>query len=420
MKKLPFSSTKKEMESSPSLSSVKLKKEGPTSLSTISSQGLFNLKAELLQNETWKQTKQQRLFNTPSNSSSSSSSSSLTNSVVTKQLDKTKFIPVPSSSSSSLSFLKKKVNKSELKSKKHRSLIQLNEEKETDLVHASLSQEEWTKVQIKLIQKQTLYETLCQTGGHGVGKDGRKEDGGQGKDLPFDEHLVRFGTKPIPIHAPLPLRGVEKDQDQLQDQDHGGLGIKKEEEEDPWMEVEDEFGRTRHLKVSEFQAFQQERLALKEEEEEIEKKKKGKGMVEGGWPISSSSTYYPSTPLHFDASLEVRTLGVSFYQFSQHEEERALQMEALKKQRMDTLRHRALSKHPKKMDTMEHDATLGIEVTYDQDHDQENLPLPRWVVELEHRKKCILQKRVQKLGSSPGQEKEEEGSGSRVRWLTDL
>ncbi|KAI9204498.1 uncharacterized protein BJ171DRAFT_505959 [Polychytrium aggregatum] len=107
---------------------------------------------------------------------------------------------------------------------------------------------------------------------------------------------------------------------------------------DPWIEVIDEFGRNRVVRRS-------------------EARKEGmRPVVEGAFDDGDDEM--PDTesreskqaelerlmrtddPLRYDASNEVRNLGVSFYQFSKSEVQRHRQMEALKQLREETIQRR--------------------------------------------------------------------------------
>ncbi|KAI8610583.1 hypothetical protein BC830DRAFT_730664 [Chytriomyces sp. MP71] len=138
------------------------------------------------------------------------------------------------------------------------------------------------------------------------------------------------------------------------DAEDGALGgiAEAEEDEDPWIEATDSFGRTRILRRS-----QAEKL-----------KQTGPAYVVAGFAsaseASSDQNYTPELlsedmrrelarqeweqqamaeikdplppPKHYDPQREIRNLGVGFYGFSQDDDERKRQMDALNALRKDT------------------------------------------------------------------------------------
>lgn len=89
--------------------------------------------------------------------------------------------------------------------------------------------------------------------------------------------------------------------------------VKEPFDEDRWIEYEDEFGRTRVTKLSQFRQLQ------REHEE-----------VNNFFRLNS----------HYDGDAEIRNKGVAFYQFARDEEERQRQMSELKKLREETVEKR--------------------------------------------------------------------------------
>ncbi|CAG8497185.1 5793_t:CDS:10 [Ambispora leptoticha] len=140
-------------------------------------------------------------------------------------------------------------------------------------------------------------------------------------------------------------------------------------EEDPWVEYVDEFGRTRVARKSqvpkepspplpsssnnmsleddnEYQPtmmsadmyMEQERLRW--EKEALEELKRG--------------------PQHYDETKEIRTKGVGFYRFSKDEQERQEQMRALKEMRNETLQKRALKQNIKDKRKLQLEARMAL------------------------------------------------------------
>lgn len=97
----------------------------------------------------------------------------------------------------------------------------------------------------------------------------------------------------------------------------------KEEAEDPWVEFEDEFGRTRIVRQSELPSHQQH--SSDSEEEEFEMKRPG----HDGFGDRSNID-------HYEADREIRTKGVGFYSFSKTEHERQEQLAKLNALRAET------------------------------------------------------------------------------------
>ncbi|KAI8375143.1 hypothetical protein BD560DRAFT_392837 [Blakeslea trispora] len=94
-----------------------------------------------------------------------------------------------------------------------------------------------------------------------------------------------------------------------------------EQDDDPWVEYEDEFGRTRVVRQSQLP----EKQPLEESEEE-----------EDEGPLYDFSKSDRTNMNHFEADREIRTKGVGFYQFSKDEDERQAQLDKLNKLRQET------------------------------------------------------------------------------------
>ncbi|KAF9223858.1 hypothetical protein BS17DRAFT_817471 [Gyrodon lividus] len=137
-----------------------------------------------------------------------------------------------------------------------------------------------------------------------------------------------------------------------------------EEEDDPIIEYEDEFGRLRTSKRSEVPRHLLPRSQNEEEADDVD-------VIRN--PVNFFPVYEPSAervkaveeelaeadnPLsaHYDASREVRAKGAAFYQFSADEETRKQQMEELRAAREETKKTRedlgALDVRPGEMEGM--------------------------------------------------------------------
>ncbi|KAI8997724.1 hypothetical protein BDB01DRAFT_846343 [Pilobolus umbonatus] len=107
---------------------------------------------------------------------------------------------------------------------------------------------------------------------------------------------------------------------------------KEEEEDDPWVEYEDEFGRTRVVRRSEVPV----RSPSPESEEEFYMPRPSYEREDGG-PDGSTLN-------HYDVTREIRTTGVGFYRFSTDDEERQAQFEKLQQLRQETENARKTAK----------------------------------------------------------------------------
>ena len=182
---------------------------------------------------------------------------------------------------------KLKLSKPIFKDKK----VDLNEEERNKL------EQSW----VSLSQKAALYDELRQKGGMS------EED---------DDVLVDFVGKTI--------------QD-IKD----GTKFKPVKKGD-WVEVADEFGRTRIMRKEEAEELQREvDKKLAEENEGYPGDNEGDGNPDAE-RIPSSSKLYGRTK-YFDSSKERRHLGAGFYQFSMNEDTRAQQKEDIAALRRETI-----------------------------------------------------------------------------------
>lgn len=101
----------------------------------------------------------------------------------------------------------------------------------------------------------------------------------------------------------------------------------KEDDEDPWVEYEDEFGRTRIVRRSELPQRSPLPEPYSDEEEEG-----GYSMQRPGYDGSGDR----SDMNHYEADREIRTKGVGFYKFSRDEQDRQDQINKLNQLRQET------------------------------------------------------------------------------------
>ncbi|KAI0701201.1 hypothetical protein BC835DRAFT_1404636 [Cytidiella melzeri] len=159
-----------------------------------------------------------------------------------------------------------------------------------------------------------------------------------------------------------PIGAYESDSDDVDE----SLTVPKrpDDNDDPIVEYEDEFGRVRTGRRSE---IPRHLLQPEEEEEDFDPY-----VIHN--PVNHFPTYEPTEErkaaiqaqleeeenplrLHYDASREVRAKGAGFYQFSEDEETRRKQMEELKNARAETEKTRAevgaVDLHPGEVEGMQ-------------------------------------------------------------------
>jgi hypothetical protein len=116
------------------------------------------------------------------------------------------------------------------------------------------------------------------------------------------------------------------------------------DEEDPWIEYQDEFGRMRTVHQSQLPQVLQEEPELLSDDMRRERQRRL-------WEEQALKDM-ETGPLHYDAQKEIRTMGVGFYQFARDEDERQKQQGELNALRQETEVKRAQYKTVKeKRDT---------------------------------------------------------------------
>lgn len=197
---------------------------------------------------------------------------------------------------------------------------------------------------IALKRKAENYDRMTRNGGN----DGNDDD----SEDEEDESLVDFGLK----------RFIQENVNNSGDggQDGSGSavminpvsGLVIGDDEDPWIELTDDFGRTRVVRQSQAKSmtdrtpeFVEESL-LEEPVEGFKNNEETAGMQaiylreqdreskRQQIPETYKSIYNQKP--HFESNREIRQLGVGFYQFSHDEKERKTQQEGLKKIRATT------------------------------------------------------------------------------------
>jgi len=108
--------------------------------------------------------------------------------------------------------------------------------------------------------------------------------------------------------------------------------------EDPWIDITDDFGRTRLVRKSEALKMEvdKELAALKQIRDEEEELLKRSEMLYSNTPKEPIEILQENGH-HYDNSKEIRTMGVGFYQFSGNADDRSKQMSDLKDLRDTTI-----------------------------------------------------------------------------------
>ncbi|KAI8973290.1 hypothetical protein BDF20DRAFT_640780 [Mycotypha africana] len=109
--------------------------------------------------------------------------------------------------------------------------------------------------------------------------------------------------------------------------------IEEEEDNDPWIEYVDEFGRTRIVRRSEVPDLKQEEIEDEgTDEDDYDSEEERKKHISQERIRAAERTDMN----HYEADREIRTKGVGFYQFAKDEEERQRQLDKLNKLRAET------------------------------------------------------------------------------------
>ncbi|CEP14511.1 hypothetical protein [Parasitella parasitica] len=103
----------------------------------------------------------------------------------------------------------------------------------------------------------------------------------------------------------------------------------KTNDDDPWEEFEDEFGRTRIVRRSELPSSEQQQQQYSDYDSEEE----NDAYLERQERYKAADR---SDMNHYEADREIRTKGVGFYRFSKDEQERRAQMDKLNRLRAET------------------------------------------------------------------------------------
>lgn len=152
-----------------------------------------------------------------------------------------------------------------------------------------------------------------------------------------------------------------------EESDNGDNNVNEEDDGDEIVEYEDEFGRTRKGKKSFVEKEKRREASVKKAVEELAAKDAvPEGLIIGNTiqtsafatanfsAVPTSSMLSSALPAeeeeetHYDASKEVRTKGVGFYQFSTNTKERAVEMEELVNERKRTAEERKIAEEKKK------------------------------------------------------------------------
>lgn len=107
---------------------------------------------------------------------------------------------------------------------------------------------------------------------------------------------------------------------------------KQDDDNDPWVEFEDEFGRTRIIRRSELPSTeQQQRRSDDSDYDSEEEENKAYLIRQQRYKAADRSNMD-----HYEADREIRTKGVGFYQFSKDDQERRAQLDKLNRLRTET------------------------------------------------------------------------------------
>ncbi|CAG8519433.1 13860_t:CDS:2 [Acaulospora morrowiae] len=117
---------------------------------------------------------------------------------------------------------------------------------------------------------------------------------------------------------------------------------KQNENDDPWVEYVDEFGRTRLCRKSQLPKDDSSNTSIPDAESAPTDLDDTSPMEDERqrWEEAALKEL-KSGPIHYDETKEIRTKGVGFYRFSKDEEERQKQMRELKEMRLETEMKRA-------------------------------------------------------------------------------
>lgn len=106
---------------------------------------------------------------------------------------------------------------------------------------------------------------------------------------------------------------------------------KDDDDNDPWVEFEDEFGRTRIVRRSELPSTHQQQQHSDSDYDSEDDDNIAYLQKQQRYQAADRSNMD-----HFEADREIRTKGVGFYQFSKDEQERRAQLDKLNRLRTET------------------------------------------------------------------------------------
>ncbi|CAO0799088.1 unnamed protein product [Mucor circinelloides] len=107
---------------------------------------------------------------------------------------------------------------------------------------------------------------------------------------------------------------------------------KQDDDNDPWVEFEDEFGRTRIIRRSELPSTEQQQHRSDDSDYDSEEEENKAYLIRQQRYKAADR----SNMDHYEADREIRTKGVGFYQFSKDEQERRAQLDKLNRLRTET------------------------------------------------------------------------------------
>ncbi|KAJ3105057.1 SAM domain and HD [Phlyctochytrium bullatum] len=212
------------------------------------------------------------------------------------------------------------------------------DEQESTTEHNSL-QASWVALQRKAAEYDKLKKKA--EAGEDLGEDGDSDHDAKDPDKTL---LVDFVEKTAQVQKSKPT-SKRKPFDSDDDDDDDG-----KEDEDPWVETVDQFGRTKIVRKSQADAMRMASGFVKSSGNQAEKgdaDDDGPTMVSADMRMQQDRENWEAearediTPLHYDVSKEIRTMGVGYYAFAKDETERQKQMEELKRIRDETINNRS-------------------------------------------------------------------------------
>ncbi|KXN74634.1 hypothetical protein CONCODRAFT_14605 [Conidiobolus coronatus NRRL 28638] len=193
---------------------------------------------------------------------------------------------------------------------------------------ATLKDREKLELSKKCLEKKAkIYNLLKKKGRELYSGEGEVEDlvDKNGENILREKFLINFEAKGY---------NTDSDNDDEEDENNSNKG------DEEYMEIEDEFGRTRKILKKEFSSYEDMYFLNENNEPQLMSEDMRRERERLRWEKETLREIQMG-PEHYNQSGENRQLGVGFYKFSADQEERARQMEELNKLRKETERIRA-------------------------------------------------------------------------------